>query len=303
MENVYLCKVIENNDNNQLPNCIEMIKKWIKTIVSAFFRFLCWTGVIKPSKVVLMDGGICSQILQYYIGVALYPDYNAEYDLIFWENGGKDGLGNENRPFELLTVFPELPFVKCDRRKAMFYRRYMQTKTPSPPPIYVNNYRYGCDLNGLHDLFNKKSAVLPDYKIHFLKEMQEKHSCGIHFRRGDLANNDNPYYGVFSEEYLIRAMDYVKGIDDKVEFYAFSDDPDWVKTCFMKKCRYPITIIEGNSGSEDLIILANCKYIVASQGTAGRLAAIISGDSLLIMKEGDPHNKRFLMAYKNCVVL
>lgn len=280
-----------------------MIKKWIKTIIAAFYRFMCRTGVIKPSKVVLMDGGICSQILQYYVGVALYPDVRAEFDMEFWDDGGKDALGNVNRPFELLVVFPDLPLTICNRKKTSFYRRYLQTPKASSPPVYLNNYRIGCDLYGLHKIFNKESAVLPDGKLHLLREIQEKHSCGIHIRRGDLANNDNPYYGVFSEEYLVLAMDYVKRIDDEVMFYAFSDDPDWVKTIFLEKCGWPITVMEGNSGGEDLILLSNCKYIIASQGTAGRLAALISGDCLLVMKEGDPHNERYLKVHKNCVVL
>lgn len=262
-------------------------------------------GLIKPSKVVLIDGGICSQILQYYQGVFHNPSYQPEFDMEFWDrnNNGIDGLGNENRPFELLTVFPLLPFVKCDKRKAAFYRRYLQTNSVTSPPVYENNYRFGCDLGGLHGIFNLESAVLPESKMYLLKEMLSEHSCGIHFRRGDLSNNNNPYYGVFSENYLLRAMDYVKSMDGEVEFYAFSDDLEWVKTVFVKKCGYPIVLMDGNSGCEDLILLANCKYIIASQGTAGRLAALINGNSLLIMEEGDPHNMRYLKAHKNCVVL
>lgn len=280
-----------------------MMKRFIKRIVAFFFWFLCGIGLIKPSKVVLMDGGVCSQILQYYFGASLFPTYKAEYDMEFWDNGGRGLLGNQNRPFELLTIFPQLPFVKCNRRKAAFYRRYLQTTSMLPPPIYLNNYRCECDLVGLQDCFDIKTAVLPDNKQHVREQLLESHSCGLHIRRGDLANNDNPHYGVFSEDYLIEAMNYVKGIDPEVKFYAFSDDIEWVKTVFAKKCDCSISLMEGNTGSEDLILLANCKYIIASQGTAGRLAALLNGDSMLIMKKGDPHNLSYLKVHKNCVVL
>ena len=284
----------------------QIMKQIVKKIVAKVFRFMTRIGVFKPSKVILIDGGVCSQILQYYQGVVHNPDYQAEFDMFFWDknHNGIDGLGNENRPFELLTIFPQLPFIRCDKKKAAFYRKYMQTNMLSLPPIYENNYRlYGCSLVDLHTIFNKEFAVLPDNKMHLIGEIQKNHSCGIHIRRGDLANNDNPYYGVFSEEYLIEAMDYVKRIDDEVKFYAFSDDLVWVKTVFMEKCGYPIRMMEGNSGGEDLILLANCMYIIASQGTAGRLAALIGGDGMLIMKEGDPHNAQYLEAHKNCVLL
>ena len=280
-----------------------VMKRVVKEAVASTFRFMCKLGVVKPSKVVLMDGGICSQILQYYQGVVHNPTYKAEFDMEFWEGGGRDCLGNQNRPFELLTIFPELPFIKCSKRKASFYRRYLQTTYLVPPPIYENNYKFGCELNSLHDYFNIKAAVLPMNKTHILKQIQEEHSCGIHIRRGDLANNDNPYYGTFSEKYLMEAMNYVKRIDAEVKFYAFSDDHDWVKTVFAKECAHPLALMEGNSGGEDLLLLANCKYIIASQGTAGRLAALLNGDSLLIMKDGDPHNLRYLNVHKNCVIL
>lgn len=106
-------------------NCRIIIKK----IVATSYRFLCKIGVCKPKCVCLIDGGICSQLIQYYTGKQIGGEYNVEFDLNFWEkeNGGRDGLGNENRPFEMLSLYPELEFHKCERRTAAFYRRYLQT--------------------------------------------------------------------------------------------------------------------------------------------------------------------------------
>ncbi len=268
-------------------------------------RFFAKIGIFKASKVVFMDGGICSQILQYYQGITIAPSFMAEFDLSFWDEGvGKDVLGNKNRPFELLSVFPKLPFAKCDKRKAAFYRRWLQVLSGNvTPPCYVNNYRFGCSLRGLHAVFNLDSAVLPKSLVPVAQTINEEHSCGIHIRRGDLSTYDDPNYGRFSEDYILKAIDYVKNLDDDVRFYFFSDDMEWVRTYFVKKCIYPLTLVEGNMGGEDLILLANCRYIIASQGTAGRLAALINGESLLVMQDGDPHNKRYIEAHNNYVVL
>lgn len=283
---------------------VSFVKVIVKRVVSTVFRLACKLGIVKPGKVVLIDGGICSQILQYYQGTSLSPDVQAEFDKSFWDSGGKDVLGNLNRPFEMLQIFPNLSFLEADRRKASFYRRYLQATTEfDQPPVYVNNYRFGISLKGLHDVFNLDVAVVPIRIKELMNTIHEEHSCGVHIRRGDLSNNDNPYYGVFSEEYLLKAIDFVKNKDEEAKFYVFSDDLDWVKTCFVSKCSVPLSVVEGNTGGEDLILLANCKYIVASQGTAGRLAALINGESLLLMNDGDPHNKSYLEAHTNCLVL
>lgn len=124
----------------------------------------------------------------------------------------------------------------------------------------------GCGLDGLHEVFNLEIAHMSEKQLVKINNIQERHSCGVHIHRGDLANNDNPYYGKFSEDYLLKAMDYLKKKGEEVCFYAFSDDLDWVKTVFSKKCNYSITLMEGNTGGEDLILLSNCRYIIASQG-------------------------------------
>lgn len=269
------------------------------------FRLLCRMRIVKPFKVVLMDGGICSQILQYYQGIVVAPSFQPKFDMTFWEKGGRDCLGNYNRPFELESIFPNILIEKCGKRKAAFYRRYLQSSSleTSIPPVYINNYKFGCSLTCLHEVFNLRMSYLDENKRNKSNELIKSHSCGIHIRRGDLANNDNPYYGFFSEDYLLKAMKYVMGRDRNVSFYVFSDDMDYVKSSFINKCSWPVSLMEGNTGGEDLILLSSCRYIIASQGTAGRLAALINGSSLLIMKEGDPHNRRYLEAYNNCVVL
>ncbi len=280
-------------------------KALIKRFGASVVRFFTKIGIIKPSKVVLMDGGICSQILQYYQGVTIAPSFEAEFDLSFWDEGvGKDVLGNKNRPFELLSVFPKLPFTKCNKRKAIFYRRWLQVFSENAtPPCYVNNYRFGCSLKGLHAIFNLDSAILPKSLVPVAQTINEEHSCGIHIRRGDLSTYDDPKYGRFSKEYILKAIDYVKKLDDDVSFFVFSDDMEWVRSNLAKKCDFSLNLVEGNMGGEDLILLANCRYIIASQGTAGRLAALINGKSLLVMQDGVPHNKGYMEVHSNFVIL
>ena len=282
------------------------MKSAIKFIIAKTCRFLCKLGVMKPSKVVLVEGGICSQIRQYYLGVSILPSCQPDFDMSFYLDGGRDMLGNYNRPFELLTIFPDLTFKQCDERKARFYRRWLQEddKENLSLPLYINYYKLTCDYGDFKNVFALEKAVLPGRLNSLLDMIKNSQSCGVHIRRGDLANNNNSYYGEFSEDYIMQAMDYVeKRNGGEVNYFVFSDDPQWVKKEFSLRCEYPIFVVEGNSGSEDLILLAHCRYIISSQGSAGRMAALLNGDSLLIMKKGDPHNASYLKAHNNCVEL
>ena len=40
---------------------VGFVKVIVKKVVSTIFRLTCKLGIIKPSKVVLIDGGICNE--------------------------------------------------------------------------------------------------------------------------------------------------------------------------------------------------------------------------------------------------
>lgn len=213
-------------------------------------------------------------------------------------------MGNKNRPFELLELFPELEFKESSAKDASFYRRYLQVNSSDcVAPAYLNNYRFGIGLENFGKYFSLENARCSEKLASKLMMINCGMSCGVHIRRGDLANNDNPYYGHFSMEYIRNAVTYVKNADSSVRFYVFSDDVEWVLAHKGEMFLDNAVVMEGNTGSEDLFLLANCSYIVASQGTAGRVAALINGQSMLIMQKGDPHNKSYLEAHENCVLL
>lgn len=112
------------------------MKRFESRLVVSLINFMCKIGLIKPSKVMLMDGGICSQVLQYYQGIATIPECQPEFDLSFWDRGGKDCLGNDNRSFELLDIFPNVSVKKCNKWNAILYRRYFQsTSDVSHTPV------------------------------------------------------------------------------------------------------------------------------------------------------------------------
>jgi hypothetical protein len=104
----------------------------------------------------------------------------------------------------------------------------------------------------------------------------KKRYCGVHIRRGDLANVSLTHYPQVADGYFMRAIEYVQTNEKSDEFLLFSDDPQWVRENILPNVTSPCRIVEGNNGYEDLILLAQCSMIVASQGSFGRVAAIIN---------------------------
>ena len=55
------------------------------------YRFLLKNGMLAPKVVLLMDGGVCSQMHQYLLGHLFgQKGYRVEYDLTFFKEWGSD---------------------------------------------------------------------------------------------------------------------------------------------------------------------------------------------------------------------
>ena len=82
-----------------------------------------------PRQVIVMiDGGICSQIHQWRIGAALRArGVDVEYDIQWFKTSGKDINGKFVRNFDLLRAFPNLEFRVASDAKNIFHTTKIQT--------------------------------------------------------------------------------------------------------------------------------------------------------------------------------
>ena len=110
----------------------------------------------EPKLIVLMDGGICSQINQFAIG-EFYKDkgYKVEYDLEFFEKDGKDmnGIFDRNYQLDKLIYLKDNQVPKASLNTLKIYKKYFYNASNLEPdhildnvhddycpPIYLNNY-------------------------------------------------------------------------------------------------------------------------------------------------------------------
>lgn len=275
---------------NLLIRLLSIIFKSIDTL-------LCQLSIKRPIVVVYIDGGICSQMLQYLQG-QYYAECGIDvyYDDLWFQTNGKDQFGNMSRDFELTEMWPNLKYQRISKWKRKWYliffkaNRMNHDRLPEPDTIKHSIY-----LNGYWDLpeetynnlfckyFNQHTSNIPQSSL--------KQPCqdvvGVHVRRGDLAKGDNPYYGGVTDNYFIRAIEFCNEKFVPKNYIFLSDEPDWVEQNICLHMKLPYVIVRGNKAWEDLWLLAQCPVIVASQGSFGKVAAKLNPNAALIQCDNE----------------
>lgn len=262
----------------------------LSVIFQAIDTLLCKLHIKRPTVVMNIVGGICSQMLQ-YLQAQYYADVaDVYFDISWYEKNGKDQFGVMPRTFELLQMWPDLPFKTTSERQRKWYFLFFQAKKTNadwlPDPSSLSRSIYLSDdwdlpadvreiLETKH--FNIRMASVPGGGLRDTKQ-----TIGIHVRRGDLANGDNPYYGGVTDGYFLRAIEFCNEKFHPKKYLFFSDEPDWVEQNICNQLEQPYEIMRGNKAWEDLWLLAQCQIIVASQGSFGRVAARLNPDAVLI---------------------
>lgn len=256
--------------------------------------------IITPRVVRYIDGGICSQISMYVVGEYYkWRGFDVYYDLNWFKYSGKDMFGKAQRIYELQEMFPQLEVKTLSKFQTWFYKEFMYYKPLNrlgPAPEIINHSIYLTGYIGV-----KWDASEDPYKTYFtlsamnvpLKIIEDRNYtyCGIHVRRGDLANVILQDYGTVSEGYFLRAIDYVLANYKNVKFLFFSDGLDWVEQNITPFVHAPFELMKGNKAYEDLGLLAQCPIIIASQGSFGKMAARINPDATLIMCDNEYANR------------
>lgn len=94
-------------------------------------------GVISPKIMILLDGGICSQMHQYLLG-QLYRNrgYKIAYDLSFYDECGMDKDHKFVRNFDLLKAFP---YLELESASVDYFKRsvdYCKKQMAAVPYFY-----------------------------------------------------------------------------------------------------------------------------------------------------------------------
>jgi hypothetical protein len=256
--------------------------------------------MVKSKIIVVMDGGICSQMHQYLLGcIFLEKKYNVSFDLIWFKKYAKDVDGVFERNFDILKAFPEIKFQKANQIEVIIYRYCYPTQQnyfdhsdedlflfDITPPKYLGGY-FHSPKELWTDLFPKYfqldcSALDEKNKMLYNEIENRKKSVAIHVRRGDLKRITSTYGEPADKEYFTRAILYMYKKLETPFFYIFSDEPEWVKNKLIKElpiqdCQYKIVDLNGSDkGYMDLFLIGRCTHQITSKGSLGKFGALLA---------------------------
>lgn len=282
-----------------------MIKSVIKKCVGTAGRTLHRIGLLPQDIILAVDGGICSQMHFYLVGEMLRArGNNVIYDLQWFEYNGLDCDGRFCRNFDLLRMFPDLPFpqVKSMLQRKLYdwsfpFQNDFFDKTADPMawldlkgPMYLTGYFHDPE-NMFTDFFPRcfriDTGILTGQNERALRNITEtgrvKDACAVHVRRGDLANYNVAYGNPASTSYFLNAMEQVRKFaadqGKEVKFFFFSDEPGYVTEELLPRMKgYEVELCSGNESDKgycDLTLISRCRHIVTSQGSLGKYGAML----------------------------
>lgn len=144
-----------------------------------------------------------------------------------------------------------------------------------------------------------------DYAVDIRKEFSFKHSpslaneillgdivaeqsVSVHIRRGDYVSDAkaNAVHGTCDDEYYQRAVSYMHSkLSNKLKFYIFSDDPQWVRENmnFGESAVY-VTHNDAEHNFEDLRLMSACKHHIIANSSFSWWAAWLnpSDDKIIV---------------------
>lgn len=277
---------------------MNITKKWKVSLYKRLLRY----GFVSPRVVVLLDGGICSQMHQFLLG-HLYKmkGFKVAYDLTFFENYGMDKDGRYVRNFDLFKAFPYLDMEIASRFMIDFYKsRYYNEGNNTTikvddfsflqkqPPLYLGGYYHLPSyiwLPAFRSIFKLNLGVLDNSNMCLYNEIGScEQSVAVHVRRGDLKVEMYDYGKPASIEYFIKSVSYLRKNHQSSYFYFFSDEPGWVLDELIPQLplmdnNWKVVDINGSDkGYMDLYLIACCKHQITSKGTLGKYGALI-GDN------------------------
>lgn len=120
------------------------------------------------------------------------------------------------------------------------------------------DFKFATPLQGMNEML--AAAIQEDGQT----------SISLHIRRGDYVTNPKTqtYHGVCSLEYYQKAITYFTERLEKVHFFIFSDDPEWVIQNLIMD--HPHTFVSHNTGENsynDMRLMSLCQHHIIANSS------------------------------------
>lgn len=279
---------------------MEAIRKFLSELAKTFIMFagkaLVTLRLHQDTLVIMVDGGLASQINKYLLGALLKEKLKTRvaFDLSWYIYHGKALDGVDNRNFNLTRVFEDLDLRKASRLESLFARRLNYYDDPYP-------------LFEKTSYSNLKSSYIGGYFTHWrayhqaglpamrfataivqenqgdLDRIFERgnHPVAVHIRRGDYLNT---VHDVLDEGYFTAAINkMIQELSPDVlpHFVFFSNDPGWVREQLLPKIDPSVDYIvmdqnDNDACGNDFYLMTQCRHQICSNSGFSYFAAFLN---------------------------
>lgn len=281
-------------------------KPYNRFLVPAVARHMAGRKDFKSEIVVLVDGGLGSQMWQYALGrgAALASGLPVCYDLSWFARGAKDINGLHNRNYELTTVFPGLPFQEASGRVVRMYKRYFnlypgtrlayeEDILSSEFPRYLGGYyvnaRY---IDGQGDALRELFQFAPGFGERngpvLSRIISARCTVGVHIRLGDYVGS---VHDVTTPGYFRSAIRHIADrlAPERAVFFIFSNGMERSKE-MLAGLDEDIVFVEGNdndNGACDMYLMSRCSHFIISNSSFSWWAAWLgrAGGKIAVMPD------------------
>jgi hypothetical protein len=252
----------------------------------------------RNTLVIMVDGGLGSQINKYLLGFFLKNKLRADilFDLDWYDIHGKSLDGANNRHFDLLRVFPGLKLKIASPSEIRHVRKRNKYVNPNPfvfdkailslpLPSYIGGYFFHWKTHYDLDLTMMKFSadLVRDNHANLEQLLAHSNPVAVHVRRGDYLNTA---HDVLDEEYFLAAIDRMTdAIAPASPFFVFfSNDPEWVRGkllprvspaagCCVMDCN------DNDTGRNDFYLMTQCRHHICSNSGFSYFSALLNRSS------------------------
>lgn len=252
-----------------------------------------------------ISAGLGNQLFQYAAGRALAKRLGASFQIDIGSYVADEGRQLGLRDLGITT--PSLSWLGRKRLAATYHRTLSKVIRPLTGPlvfeilddhqrgfqqmpprsarsIYLRGYwqseRYFSAIQSELRAEYQQTLASPSMRLAAdLGQIRETNAVCLHVRRGDMVSN--PIYAqvhaVQEADYYSRAIETLKALHGDLQFFVFSDDPEWPQQNL--NIDAPVTFMNVNhdrSATEDFILMSACRHFVIANSTFSWWAAWLS---------------------------
>ena len=144
------------------------------------------------------------------------------------------------------------------KRRFFYYTRY---------DGYWQSEKYFLDAaDAVRTSFVFNESLLNNATKDFSKLLMSGNYVSVHIRRGDYLKQPE-VFGLCSDEYYLRAIEYIKEKTEYPRFVFFSDEIEWVKKKYNEEGSVYVDWNQGNESWQDMYLMTQCKHHIIANSS------------------------------------